>query len=144
MTDNTQNAVADEAREVPLQDRLRAIPSDTRIGVPLDWTLGTSWHAVGRDAHLAAAEIDRLSAENAALRKALEYAIRDDGGVAYSDSEDEIGFRVCCSVTSYKEHSGDCWVTIARAALNGQAMTTLDDLRRYPELLERSRQAVLD
>lgn len=31
-----------------------------------------------------------------------------DGGVSHSDEEDEIGFRTCCHVLSYHDHSSDC------------------------------------
>lgn len=43
------------------------------------------------------------------------------GGVddltSYAAEDDEIGHRPCCNVLSYKEHTDDCAITQARAAL---------------------------
>lgn len=62
----------------------------------------------------------RIEAEVRAER--LEEALRSLlGGVddltSYMAEDDEIGYRPCCSVLSYKEHTDDCAITQARAAL---------------------------
>jgi len=64
-----------------------------------------------------ASDYDAKCAEVARLRSALCLALESDGGTGYADSEDEVGYRICCGVVSYKPHQGGCWVTNARKAL---------------------------
>ena len=49
-------------------------------------------------------------AEN--LKKAIEimnYARNHGGPVAYENGEDSVGYYVCCSNPSFKDHDEDCW-----------------------------------
>jgi len=57
------------------------------------------------------------AAEIAGLQEALRAALESDGGTGYADSDDEVGYRICCGVVSYKPHRGGCWVIAARKAL---------------------------
>lgn len=60
--------------------------------------------------------IDRLVMD--AARKALKAVVEADGGMArYMSEDDDIGFRACCDVISYKPHEEDCYVMEAKRAL---------------------------
>lgn len=55
-----------------------------------------------------------------ALQTAARLALESNGGTSYQDEEDEVGYRTCCRVVSYKEHEADCWVVQLRAALDAE------------------------
>lgn len=69
----------------------------------------------------------RLRARNAQLRRILNRAVDQDGGVSYDRFDDgdgdvygygdSIGVRSCCGVLSYKPHVEGCWVLDAKKAL---------------------------
>jgi hypothetical protein len=65
-----------EARQVPLVERLEAVPADARLAVN-DGPFSTSFHPVGAMAHEAAAELRRLHAANADLLEALRLFVDD-------------------------------------------------------------------
>ena len=53
-----------------------------------------------------------------AAMKALRAVVEADGGCdRYYSEDDEIGFRACCDVISYKPHEEDCYVMQAQRAL---------------------------
>jgi hypothetical protein len=60
-----------EAKQVPLVERLEAVPADARLAVN-DGPFSTSFYPVGAMAHEAAAELRRLHAVNAELMEALD------------------------------------------------------------------------
>lgn len=52
------------------------------------------------------------------VRAALRSVVEADGGCdRYYSEDDDIGFRACCDVISYKPHEEDCYVMQARRAL---------------------------
>jgi len=59
-----------EAKQVPLLERLEAVPADARLAVN-DGPFSTSFYPVGAMAHEVAAELRRLHSVNAELLEAL-------------------------------------------------------------------------
>jgi hypothetical protein len=60
-----------EAKQVPLLERLEAVPADARLAVN-DGPFSTSFYPVGAMAHEAAAELRRRHAANSTLLSALQ------------------------------------------------------------------------
>ena len=60
-----------EAKQVPLLERLEAVPADARLAVN-DGPFSTSFYPVGAMAHEAAAELRRLHEVNAELLERLK------------------------------------------------------------------------
>ena len=60
-----------EAKQVPLVERLEAVPADARLAVN-DGPYSTSFYAVGEMAQEAAAELRRLHSVNAQLLERLK------------------------------------------------------------------------
>lgn len=70
-----------------------------------------SWLTIGP-------QIDKMTARIKQLESALKAVVDADGGLdRYDHEEDEVGCRSCCGVVSYKEHEADCYVVIAKKAL---------------------------
>ena len=44
-----------------------------------------------------------------------------DDLTSYTSEDDEIGYRPCCNVLSYKEHTDACAITQTRAVLNQES-----------------------
>lgn len=64
-----------EAKQVPLLERLEAVPADARLAVN-DGPFSTSFYPVGAMAHEAAAELRRLHEVNAELLEACHALLR--------------------------------------------------------------------
>lgn len=59
--------MTEQAKQVPLIDRLKSVPADDRLVIH-DGLDSTTYYPVGAMAHEAAAELRRLQAENERLR----------------------------------------------------------------------------
>jgi hypothetical protein len=51
--------------------------------------------------------------------KVLREVVENDGGTRYEHEDDEVGTRCCCMVVSYKDHLSTCFITKAKALLEG-------------------------
>jgi hypothetical protein len=61
--------MTEQAKQVPLIDRLKSVPADARLTIH-DGLYSTSYYPVGAMAHEAAAELRRLHGENERLGRA--------------------------------------------------------------------------
>lgn len=62
-------------------------------------------------------ERDIAGSQRDALLAALKKAEENGCSTVYANEYDECGAKGCCGVVSYKPHADDCWVTMARAAI---------------------------
>ena len=88
-----------EAKQVPLVERLEAVPADARLAVN-DGPFSTSFYPVGAMAHEAAAELRCLHSVNAELLEALRYCV----GVL---EQVDCSTGVCCCGSDMQNHGMD-------------------------------------
>jgi hypothetical protein len=68
--------MTEQAKQVPLIDRLKSVPADARLTIH-DGRYSTSYYPVGAMVHEAAAELRRLHEVNAELLEALKRMVLD-------------------------------------------------------------------
>ena len=83
-----------EAKQVPLVERLEAVPADARLAVN-DGPFSTSFYPVGAMAHEAAAELRRLHAVNQELLEALRLTSIDCQYLHHAHKDRHLLFEEC-------------------------------------------------